>query len=392
MTESTRTTTSTAPSGDGVPALPPIYCPIQPSVHPAALVNRNAIQWMRDRGFCESPAVRRRLEVSNVAGFVARILPQGDSSTLEAITKLHLWAFAFDDSIEQLAVRNLAEAADRQSYLVRILDAPRSALLADDPYVHSFREVWELFQDLASPAVLRRWVEQFRMFASGVVWGCVYRQLDVIPTSDTVTTIRIQDAAGGCTGTGLVEVAGRFEVADEDLARSDVRALTDMTHVILAWDNDIYSYPLESGKQIEHVNLVTTLVVHDSLTERQALIKAINMRNRAMWCYTSHRRKVFAPEGGPLQRYLRGLDHLIRGHLDWALNSTRRYDSGEHPVPALVLQEESATQIDGHDLTQPIDLPTIRWWWDDIHGGTGGGERGLHASSDSPSFDDRAPR
>ena len=91
------------------------------------------------------------------------------------------------------------------------------------------------------------------------------------------------------------------------------------------------------------------------------------MRNRAMWCYLEHRSRLqVTPPEEPVHRYLRGLDDQIRGHLDWGLSSTRRYDTKKHQPPALTLQEKYVSEIHDYDLTEPVDLPTIRWWWDMI--------------------------
>jgi hypothetical protein len=345
--------------------IPPFYCPIRVSVHPAAeVIDRRATAWMAARDFCGNPRTLTTLANADIGGFIGRLFPSGNEAALEAITKLHLWGFAFDDEIEVLAAKELTKAMDQHGQLMRMLDIPRQWTPGENIYADVFREISEDLRDLAAPAVWRRWVDRNRAFTLGVVWGCAYRQAGTIPTPDRVTTIRMQDAGGGSYATGLVELAGGFEVPVHDLMRAEVRALTDMTEVILAWDNDIYSYFSETEKHVEDINLVTSLVEHGSLNAQQALIEAMRMRNRVMWCYLRYRREFPAPPGDPLHRYLTGLDDLIRGHLDWALRRTRRYDIDGLDTTWLTVSEADVSHGGDYDLTEPVELPTIRWWWD----------------------------
>jgi hypothetical protein len=350
-----------------VNTLPPVYCPIEPAVHPdARLINQRAIEWMNIRGFCNNNHLRARLERADIGGLAGRLFPEGSTMAVEVLAKYHLWGFAFDDLIENLAANQLVRVVDEHGRLMRMLDVPPRVMRDGDPHAVSFREIYEWFAQLASPAVLRRWIGQTRVFQAGVVWGCVYRYVDAIPNPDSTTIIRMQDAGGGGYGTGLVELAGGFEMPEEELTRDDVQVLTDITHVLLAWDNDIYSYSAEVANEVEQINLVTALAVHGSPTTHQALTQAIQMRNRAMWCYLEHRKRLRSPEDRSTRRYLQGLDHLLRGNLDWGIGLTRRYDTTDPTAPTLALHEEPATQIDGCNLTEPIELPSIRWWWDTI--------------------------
>ncbi|MFE0063132.1 hypothetical protein [Streptomyces sp. NPDC059003] len=143
--------------------------------------------------------------------------------------------------------------------------------------------------------------------------------------------------------------------------REEVRALTDMTAVLLAWDNDIYSYAAEIDKHVEEINLVTSLAHHWSLDSHEAITQAVNMRNQVMRCYEQVRAKYPATGDEALERYLTGLDKLIRGHLDWALERTRRYSSEQVELTALTLTEKLPSRA--ADFAQPVELPTLRWWW-----------------------------
>ncbi|GAA5174923.1 hypothetical protein GCM10023321_79820 [Pseudonocardia eucalypti] len=346
-------------------AVPPIYCPIPPAVHPAVdLVDRRALDWMRCRGLCPDDQALAKLARINCGGLVARLFPTGTEHALETITKFCYWGFVLDDIVEALAHESLLTVTDRHLRLMRLLDAPHSTVLTDDPFAQAFREIRASIGELASPAVYRRWIELHRGFTLGVLWAAAYRQAETVPDPDAVTLIRPADAGASSYGIGLMEAAGDFEVPAEKLDRPDVRLLVDITSVILAWDNDIYSCFREAERPVQSINLVSALARHRDLDPRCALAEAIRMRNRAMYSYLRHRSRF--PDDGdqPLHRYVRGLDHQIRGNLDWGLHATHRYLTTSNGSPALALCERPSRRIHGHDLTEPVDLPSIRWWWD----------------------------
>jgi hypothetical protein len=367
MTSNAMTEEFPAGTEDAADPLPPIYCPVPPVTHPASeLANRRAIDWMNRIGFCEDPRRRARIDGINMGALMGAFFPDADVAALEAITKYNLWVFAVDDVIEELASRDLVQSTNLQGRLMRVLDAPRCAVGNDDPHCIALRDIHGWFSQINSRAVVDRWIEYWRVFMFGVAWGCAYRQKDTVPTPDDFTTIRLQDVGAGCTVVALIELAGGFEVPAEELARDDVQTLIDIMSVIAGWDNDIYSYSAEAENGIDHINFVTSLAVHHSLTTSQALRKAIHMRNRAMWRYLDLRSKLELPQEQPLYRFLATLDHLVRASLDWGMNMTQRYDFAKHRAPTLTLHEEPASHIDGYDITQPVDLPSIRWWWDTV--------------------------
>ncbi|WP_143658675.1 terpene synthase family protein [Streptomyces sp. IMTB 2501] len=123
-----------------------------------------------------------------------------------------------------------------------------------------------------------------------------------------------------------IELADGYELRDEDLASNTVRAVTDIAAVILAWDNDIYSYSMEVENNIGDINLVTALADHEHLPGWQALAEAIRLRNQAMWCYMQHQNhlNVTLTPNHPLRRYLGSLCHHIsqQPRLGTALHSS----------------------------------------------------------------------
>ncbi|MFB7266187.1 hypothetical protein ACFCXH_29185 [Streptomyces nojiriensis] len=284
---------------------------------------------------------------------------------MEAIARLYLWGFVLDDEIEDSAAHDLTAAADRHLALLRALETPPPAdrTLVD---VHQavFRELADAIRELATPTTYQRWVGFYRGFVLGVLATCAHRWTRSVPTLEEITLLRPLDAGTFSFGIGLIEVAGAFELPSPVRDNPSLRAATDIVSVLQAWDNDIYSQSMERNTEHGDVNLVTTLVVHHGLSPDQALAEAIHLRNRAMWCYLRHHDHAATQlPDVRAQRYLAGLDHQIRGNLDWGLAS-RRYRTGT--APRLSLHEHATDRIHGRDLSERIPVPHMQWWWDHL--------------------------
>lgn len=344
-------------------ALPPIYCPISGAIHPEArVIDERGLAWLKDRGRCVSHEAIAKLEHADVGGLVARLFPHGDRAALETVVKLYLWGFAIDDLIEKEASDHLPEVADTFLGLIRLLDAPASSAMDSNPYAVAFQEICDDLMNLATPRVWRRWVEFTRMFAAAIVWESIYRNANLVPGLDNVTSMRLHSSGAINYGIRLMELTDGYELSDEDLARPDVHVLTDIAAVMLAWGNDIYSYFFEVENHTDAISLVSALMTHHAISPLQALTEAITMHNRAMACYVRHRRHVRGPGDDPVIRYVNGLDQQIRGNLEWGVCRSRRYDTGRH-VHELVLCDVATTNLHGCDLTEALTIPSITWWW-----------------------------
>ncbi|WP_280316852.1 terpene synthase family protein [Nocardia wallacei] len=348
--------------------LPAIYCPIPRTVHPqTASVDAHSVEWMRSRP-CFAGRVSARLERADVGGLASAFFPHGKQEALEAISDFFCWGFAFDDLIESLATSDLAEAADRQFGLLRVLDAPESALPTADPFTEAFIDIARRFARLAAPAVWRRWIGHTRSFAIGVIWACVYRAADRVPRFDEFAVLRPLDAGAPNNGAVLVELAEGFAVPDDQLEHPYLRTVTDILGTILSWDNDICSYLVESEGSLERINLVTVLARHHGISARAAVAEAIHLRNRAMWCYLRHRNNdpfVGRPGHDIVRGYVNSLDNLISGNLHWSMAHTSRYHTAA-PLLDLTLHTCPADDLGDRDLTRPIESPGLRWWWAEL--------------------------
>ncbi|MFI1963204.1 hypothetical protein ACH429_03540 [Streptomyces pathocidini] len=305
---------------------------------------------------------------ADVGALVSAFFPHGRREALEAISDLYCWQFVFDDLIESLARHDLTEAANRQFGFLRRLEAPESSVLAHDPFADAYLDIVRRLEQLAPPGVWQRWIGLNRSFSIGVIWACIYRATGTVPPFDTFNTLRPLDAGAPNSGAVLIELAEGFAVPDDQLNHPYIRTVTDLTGTILSWDNDICSYLAETERQLEQINLVTVLAHHHKIGPREAAVKAIHLRNRAMWCYLrlrEHSPFRDVPGHATVRRYVSSLDQLIPGNLHWSIDRSHRYRT-HHPALGLTRHARSTNHLDGQDLTLPIESPTLRWWWEGL--------------------------
>ncbi|MFE6690956.1 hypothetical protein ACFVFQ_31355 [Streptomyces sp. NPDC057743] len=308
-----------------------------------------------------------RLEKADVGALASAFFPHGTRQALEIISDLYCWQFVFDDLIEDLAARDLVAAANRQFGLQRLLDAPESPIPEDDPFAEALTDIRRRFIQSAPTTVWRRWIELNRAFCTGVTWACIYRATNTVPSFDEFAVLRPLDAGAPNSGAALIELAEGFAVPDDHLDHPYVRTVADLLGTILSWDNDICSYLVETEGNLERINLVAVLAHHLGISPRKAVIEAIHLRNRAMWCYLRHRENnPFNVNDGTshaaVLRYVSSMDHLIPGNLHWSIDRTHRYRASR-PALALTLHTSPTDRLNGHDLTRPIEAPALRWWW-----------------------------
>ncbi|MGH8791730.1 MAG: terpene synthase family protein [Stackebrandtia sp.] len=345
--------------------LPALYCPIAPAVHPAAdEIDQAALEWAGQRGLCDlgGPTLDD-LKRINSGDLVARVFPTGRTDALIAITKFYYWGFVLDDILEDAASHDrLAEPVSRHGRIQRALETPSGSLGAADPFLFARQELRDQFAALCAPAVLRRCKEFNRAFAVAMAWESSYRGRGAVPALDDAVAIRMHVAGGALYGTGLIEIAEGFEIDDDDLDRPMVKALTEATWLAAAWANDLYSYWAEAQRGIDGVNLVTVLAHERDLEPAAAMAGSILIHNQLVGCYLRGRERVFGTAGASLRRYLAGLDHLIRGNLDWGIRNTRRYAAAADGRAALTLRDHGAD--DDRPPEAPPQIASIDWWWD----------------------------
>ena len=307
---------------------------------------------------------RVRVLATNSAEFYARFAPDGTEEGLLTATLWTYWGFAFDDARcdhGPLAANPGAflPMAGRVQHAAESASAPPPSA---DRYAAALHDVVARMRSHATPTQVRRFLDANRHWLYCVAWQVGNRCTGRMPDLAEYLALRM-GSSGGPPTIALLEVTTGVEVPARELDHPAVRALTEMTWLVAALDNDLHSHRKEVAETETDQNVVTVLVRQNGCSTEQALVEAVALRDRVMGRFLWLRDRVRARASAELACYLDCLGHAIRGNIDWAAN-VPRYLAADTPdgvpsqVPIVVTDEPSDTRAD------PPPIPAIAWWWD----------------------------
>ncbi|MET9485003.1 hypothetical protein [Streptomyces sp. NPDC006638] len=348
-------------SAQQLPAVP-FYCPFPPVRHPAAdTFNQVTVEWMLRQRLDTDEHQIERLAVCDFGGLTASTMPYGQVEPLTLMSKFHAVLFSLDDSVCDESGATADLLAQETSRIMRALEAPAGHSPGDSPHTSSLRALRTDLARLASPKQVRRWTDAMRVYTSGVVWEASWRRNPELPTLDDYITLWMR-SIGMAPSTAMIEIVGGFSVPDRDMEDPRVRALTEITWTLVSWDNDLYSRNKELQRADDNLNLIDVLCREHDCDPARALVRAVAMRDRVMVLFERLSEQVAKEAHTALRRYVEGLAQFVRGHLDWASACPRyRVPSGPGATPGGWWKQHPAD-----DSAEPLPLPTIAWWWDQL--------------------------
>jgi hypothetical protein len=353
--------------------VPPVHCPIAPALHPEVeILETRALQWMTSCDFGTDPVERKLVAETNSAEFFARITPSGRLEPMQAAVDWCYLMFVFDDRWTETSssAAACAEFVAFASLLLRIIETPGTDLRIEHPVVEPARDVATRLRRHATDTQWVRWVEAHRAWFNGVAWSLALEGRGVMPDLDTYVAMRLHSCAGPAV-TAFIEIVNGEEIPAAEFDAPAVRALTEMTWAIAAWDNDLVSH----GKEVwllererghaatRPVNLVEVLALRDGSSIEAATAAAVAMRDRVMCRFLRLASEAGPRLSAPTRRYVDDLGHLIRGNFEWSLTTARYRDpDGRSPDAVGVTSGFAPEPADASP--EPLSLPSIAWWWE----------------------------
>ncbi|MET9514590.1 terpene synthase family protein [Streptomyces sp. NPDC002994] len=341
----------------------PFYCPVPSIVHPSAeALNDMTVRWMLQQSLDADDHQRSRLALCDFGGLTAATMSYGQLERLALMAKFHAVLFSLDDGVCDEAYATADSLAQEAGRIVRAIEAPTAPQPDDSPHAAALRLLRIELERYASRQQIRRWTDAMRVYTSGLVWEASWRRSPQLPSLDDYVTLWMR-AIGMAPSTAMIEIVAGYSVPDNDLEDPRVRALTEITWTLVSWDNDLYSRNKELLRADDDLNLIDVLCQELGCEPHHALQEAVAMRDRVMVLFLRLRDQVLRDAGGGLRRYVQGLGQFIRGHLDWA-SACPRYRVPSEPEGKP--DEGWWKQRPADDSFEPLPLPTISWWWDQL--------------------------
>lgn len=330
-----------------------LLCPADDVVHPdAELIDRRTVRWVVDHGLFADDTQRARLAAMHPGRLLARVAPRADVHRLGPVTDFHTWLFAFDDAHCDESDRSPAELARLTGMLLRVVEHPTVTYPGNDPYVHALRDIRLRLGAIASARQLARWTEAVRGYFHHQLWETANTACGTTPDLEDYALIRLANGAMFASIT-LLDVAEGAEVPQEVLDSPAVRALMEMTALLVGWDNDIFSIDKELKRSTNTHNLLLVLSPTDPYA---ALDLALRHRDAVMRRFLHVHATVLATADAPTARFLANLASWIHANIAFSVSTTR------YRAASPLISGCSATAPELAPVTPPNALS---WWWDD---------------------------
>ena len=339
--------------------MPIFFCPIESAIHPdVELIETRAHDWLLTRNYFGNLDNRERVIGSRSAEFYARMTPHAQVDRLQIAAEWTYWGFAFDDAYCDTFPWNVrpAEFAALAGRMVRMLEAPGMPPLAPDPYALALAELRDRFAAIGTPVQHRRWVLAQRAWLSGVTWQIGNQSRAVMPILDDYLAMRINSAAGEPV-TSMIELANGPQIPADELEDPPVRACTEMSRMLASLDNDLHSYAKDIHRNEANQNVVSVIAAERHCSPQDAMVAAMAIRDRIMCRFLRLRDLITHRQSSITRHYLEDLGHVVRGNLDWGLNTPRYQVDGRAIAPP------QWTDQPFDDSDEP-PVPSISWWWD----------------------------
>ena len=290
--------------------------------------------WARSMGLLSTERAYRLFGAAGLGRLVARTHPDSSLEDLRLISGWYAWLFLQDDVRDDSGVgRRPGELSALDERFIEVLEGGADLGAGEDPLVGALYDLRERLQERlrgrlrageVSPVGMRRFIRAFRQHLDATLWEASNRARGRVP--DTEIYIRMRPLTGGLSiVTELVELLEGTYLPVEVREDPVVARLTEASHNIVCWANDILSLDKELGCG-EVNNLVLVLRESDGLTLQHAVDRAAEMHDAEVRVFAGLQRTL--PSFGPavdenLNRYTSTLRARIRGVLDWSRESGR---------------------------------------------------------------------
>ncbi|MFD9543890.1 terpene synthase family protein [Streptomyces sp. NPDC060022] len=336
------------------------YCPLTVERHAQAEeVEIQAIRWLEDRGFFDDMPTddRAALTGTHIAELCGMITPYTSEEKLLNCTKWLYCMWYVDDKYSDVSHPSqgtLVRFARMASELLRAISVP--TLATNDPLLIAANEISKDMRAYASDVQMRRWQDAQRRWLMGVTWEISNVAEGTLPGVDDYLAMRL-NSSGVLPSIATFDIAHGGGARAEEMDSSMVRALTEMSALIVALDNDICSYPMEKARARNSLNIIELIRGAEDTRDSELITRVREIRDPMMWLFLQMREKVGEQCSPELGEYLICLENTIAACIKNGL---------EAPRYAKWVDGNSQTPLAAPDVPlrkASLNYPSIEWWW-----------------------------
>ncbi|MER6946184.1 hypothetical protein ABT294_19335 [Nonomuraea sp. NPDC000554] len=305
--------------------IPALQCPFASEVNPhVAEASEESFGWLLQSGMLNAPDMLERYQNAKFGWLTARAYPLVDRDMLKLLMDWCIWLFAFDDGFceSEDHSRHTALIARELPEMFRVIHDIEPDQPATNVFAKSLQELKARIAVHAERDQLDRWCTATKEYIFAQVWEAANRESDVVPTPEDYVFMRRRTGAMYPVY-ALIDIANHRRLTPEEWHHPDIRALTEHANDLVVWDNDLFSYAKERKHDRARHNLVNVLVTHRGYSVQKALDEVAMMHDRAVEAMIARRASVEVWGTPAVLAYVQGLEHWVRGHIDYSLGSAR---------------------------------------------------------------------
>jgi hypothetical protein len=311
-----------------------LYCPFASNIHPLTrFVSEQTLQWAAEFELVAEEQAERCAHSERFTWLVGRFFPRAPLPALQLISDFTSWLFWHDDVCDETLLGRdplaLGQTFDRFFDILRADRAASSGpTIPSGPFEAALLEMRERFAALAPDAPwLLRFVTSVREYFDACIWEAQNRLDGIVPSVGSFISLR-RCAGGMWIYLDFVEFCMGRSLPLPLRKHRDVQRLVQITNNVASWHNDLYSLAKETRSGDVH-NLVTALQAELGIEGDEAIAVAVGYANAEVRAFVELRQKLTESgqlNAAALRLYIEGLEALMRGNLDWSMESGRYTD------------------------------------------------------------------
>ncbi|MDJ0344173.1 isoafricanol synthase [Streptomyces sp. H10-C2] len=306
---------------------------------------RHTLQWLRDLRILRADYGVSEYDALRLERLMAFFYPRATGPDLDLAADFNAWFFIFDDQFDGPLGRRPDDVEREVDALVSILyepPSPSSPPVNHPPVGHQaspladgFRDIW-VRSAAGTPAVWQeRFRDHWREYLRAYHWEALNRTQRPPLTLDAFLRGR-RDSIGVQPCLDFAERCGGYTLPEMLHSTSPLAEMREITGDVVIFVNDIMSVDKEmaAGDVNNSVILLRNTTDH-TLEEAVGLIaRAANARVQRFQTLAERLPAVLDEyDAAPdlleqVDDYVRAMRHVMRGNLDWSLETARYRESG----------------------------------------------------------------
>ncbi|MEM7157956.1 MAG: hypothetical protein AAF799_34260 [Myxococcota bacterium] len=283
--------------------------------------SRRSAEWALVHGLVDGEPSWLKLRAIRCGSCAAHTYPEASAEVTEIAAKLITWLFLFDDAYgegtEALDARDLMETFASYESLLRTGRLPNDPT----PFHHALAELRQDCALRATPEWLERFADSMSRYFGGCLLEFPLRRSDVVPSLPQYRRLRAW-AIGIQPVLELVELANDDLLSPEEASREDIASMRELTALLCAWVNDVYSYGKEK-RDGDPLNLVSVIANEYGLSEPESYERAADLFNADLRAFEALRAEFERDAPPHMKHYVQGLSNWIHGNFAWTGQSLR---------------------------------------------------------------------